>query len=78
MSQIQMEFERVRILPDGRVPREDAARFLGRKAKTLADWSSRGIGPMPRKVGGRVFYLLQDLEAYRDTGARAAGSGVAA
>jgi len=68
------EFEkvRVRILPDGRLSREDAAAFLGKKPKTLAEWQRLGLGPMPRKVGGRVFYNLQDIEAFRDTGARQA------
>lgn len=64
--------ETVRVLPDGRLPRQDAARFLGKQPKTLAEWSRLGIGPIPRKVGGRIFYRLEDLEAYRDTGARQA------
>lgn len=63
---------RVRILPDGRLSREDAAAFLGRRPKTLADWQRVGLGPMPWKIGGRVFYRLADLEAFRDTGARQA------
>lgn len=66
------EMVRVRILPDGRLSREDAATFLGKKPKTLAEWQRLGLGPMPRKVGGRVFYNLRDLETFRDTGARQA------
>jgi len=62
----------IRILPDGRVSRQDAAAFLGLRPKTLACWSGLGHGPKPRKVGGRVFYLLKDLEAFRDSGAREA------
>lgn len=62
----------VRVLPDGRVSRSDAAVYLGRSAKTLADWYSKGIGPRARKVGGRVFYFLADLEAFASTGAREA------
>lgn len=67
-----VEHVQVRVLPDGRVSRADAAAFLGYTPKTLACWSSLGLGPLPRKVGGRIFYLLKDLEAYRDTGAREA------
>ena len=67
-----VEHVRIRVLPDGRVSRADAAAFLGRSSKTLADWYSKGVGPRARKVGGRQFYLLCDLEAYRDTGAREA------
>lgn len=63
---------RIRVLPDGRVPRADAALFLGLATATMAAWSVRGLGPMPRRVGGRVFYYLRDLEAFRDSGARVA------
>lgn len=68
----RVEDIRVRVLPDGRVSRTDAAAFLGYAPKTLACWSGLGHGPMPRKIGNRVFYLLCDLEAFRDTGAREA------
>jgi hypothetical protein len=64
------ELVRVRVLPDGRVSRQDAAAYLGRRPKTLAEWQRLGLGPMPRKVGGRVFYRLEDLEAFRDFGSR--------
>jgi hypothetical protein len=63
---------KVRVMPDGRVTREDAAAFLGRKSKTLADWQRLGIGPRPRKIGGRVFYNIDDLKAFVATGAREA------
>jgi hypothetical protein len=68
----QIDEVRVRVLPDGRISRADAAAFLGLRPKTLADWKCRGLGPQPVRVGGRVFYRLADLEAFRDTGARAA------
>ena len=67
-----LEQVKVRVLPDGRVARDDAAVFLGLKSKTLAMWSGQGIGPLPRKTRSRVFYLLQDLEAFVATGAREA------
>lgn len=63
---------KVRVLPDGRVSRADAAAFLGVSPKTLAHWAMDGRGPMPRKVGGRIFYFRHDLEAFRDTGVREA------
>lgn len=68
-----MEYQTVRVLPDGRVTRSDAAVFLGYTPKTLAEYSRLGKGPRPRRVGGRIFYFLRDLEAFRDTGAREAG-----
>jgi hypothetical protein len=55
---------RVRILPDGRMARADAALYLGHQPKTLAMWSLQGRGPRSLKVGGRVFYFKEDLDAF--------------
>jgi len=55
---------RVRVLPDGRVSRNDAAAYLGRKPKTLAMWALERRGPKIIRVGGRCFYLLDDLRRY--------------
>jgi hypothetical protein len=55
---------RVRVLPDGRLTREDAAMYLGKSAKTLAMWAMTGKGPRSIRVGGRVFYYLRDLDAF--------------
>lgn len=63
---------KVRVLPDGRLSRADAAIFLGLKKKTLSDYQLRGVGPRPIRCGGRVFYYLRDLEAFIATGARQA------
>jgi hypothetical protein len=54
----------VRILPDGRMTRADAARYLGHAEKTLAMWALNGRGPRSVKVGGRVFYFQRDLDAF--------------
>ena len=50
--------------PDGRVSRGEAARFLGFKPKTLANWHRLGIGPKSVLVGGRRFYHVDELKAY--------------
>ncbi len=55
---------KVRILPDGRMTRKDAAAYLGRKSKTLAMWQLEGKGPQSVKVGGRRFYFKAVLDAY--------------
>ncbi len=60
----QVETVRVRVLPDGRLDRNNAAAYLGRSPKTLADWALKGIGPRVRKVGGRCFYLKDDLDSF--------------
>ena len=55
---------RVRVLPDGRMTREDAATYLGLKSKTLAMWAMEGRGPRTYRVGGRCFYFKHDLDLY--------------
>lgn len=59
-----LETTRVRILPDGRLSRRDAASYLGLAEKTLAMWALNGKGPRKVKVGGRVFYFKDDLDAF--------------
>jgi hypothetical protein len=52
----EVDIVRVRVLPDRRVSRHDAARILGRTPKTLAEWKTRGWGPRAIVVGGRIFH----------------------
>lgn len=59
-----VEQVRVRVLPDGRMTRQDAARYLGLAEKTLAMWTLTGRGPKWLKVGGRAFYFKTDLDAF--------------
>ncbi len=55
---------RVRVLPDGRMDRENAALYLGRATKTLAMWALQGRGPSSVKVGGRRFYYRAELDRF--------------
>ena len=55
---------RVRILPDGRLARRDAAAYLGVAEKTLAMWQLDGKGPPSVLVGGRRFYFKDGLDAF--------------
>jgi len=64
MEMVDFKTRRVIVLPDGRVDRKNAATFLGREPKTLAEWHSKGLGPRSFKVGGRRFYLLDDLREF--------------
>ncbi len=59
-----VEHVRVRILPNDRLNRENAARYLDRKPKTLAMWATEGKGPPAHKAGGRVFYFKKDLDEF--------------
>lgn len=67
---MDIEQVKVRVLPDGRIPRADAAKYLGLSPATLASWAVRGIGPRHRRVGSRSYYYLRDLEAFVSSGAR--------
>ena len=55
---------RVRVLPDGRLTRKDAAAYLGISRKTLAMWQLDGKGPRSVRVGGRRFYFKDELDAF--------------
>ena len=59
-----VEQVRVRMLPDGRMTRENAAHYLGHQPKTLAQWQLQRKGPPSVKVGGEVFYFKADLDAF--------------
>ena len=61
---LNVEQVKVRVLPDGRMTRRDAARYLGYSEKTLAMWAVDGKGPKFKTVGGRVFYFQRDLDAF--------------
>ena len=54
----------VRVLPDGRVSRFDAAAYLGLSAKTLRQWAVDGKHLKVVKVGGRCFYRLSELQSF--------------
>ena len=56
-------------LPDGRMDRASAARYLGYKPQTLAKWAMQGKGPR-YVLGGRIFYFLHDLDAFIQEGAQ--------
>jgi hypothetical protein len=66
-----VEQVRVRVLPDGRMTRDDAARYLGHSPKTLAQWQVYGKGPRSVRVAGRVFYYRDDLDTFIRGGAAA-------
>ncbi len=64
MDQNSVQEIRVRVLPDGRMSRIDAARYLGLKSKTLSMWALQGKGPPFVRVGGRVFYFQDELDQF--------------
>ena len=64
LVEAEVEPIRIRVLPDGRMDRENAAKYLGRKPKTLAMWQLEGRGPKSILVGGRRYYYRETLDAF--------------
>lgn len=56
-------------LPPRYMRTPEAARFLGLSDRTLEKHRTYGTGPTYRKLGGRVVYALEDLQAWADRGA---------
>ena len=48
----------------------DAAVHLGRSARTLEKHRCYGTGPPYRKLGGRIVYLITDLDVGAELGLR--------
>ena len=60
---IQVERVKVRLLPDGRMTRRDAAKYLGVAVKTVAMWDLENPARLASvKVGGRRFYYKDRLD----------------
>jgi hypothetical protein len=55
---------RVRVLPDGRMNRKDAAAYLGVTVQTLCNWANLGREPRAVVIGSRAFYYQTDLDRF--------------
>ena len=55
-------------LPPRYLRTPEAARFLGLSGRTLEKHRTYGTGPRYSKLGGRVVYGLEDLQAWVDAG----------
>ncbi len=56
-------------LPPRYLRTPEAARFLSLSGRTLEKHRTYGTGPAYRKLGGRVVYSIDDLQAWADRGA---------
>ncbi|WP_449255206.1 helix-turn-helix transcriptional regulator [Bosea sp. (in: a-proteobacteria)] len=57
------------ILPPRYLRTKEAAHFLSLSARTLEKHRTYGTGPAYRKLGGRVVYAVDDLQAWTERGA---------
>ncbi|TGQ89035.1 DNA-binding protein [Mesorhizobium sp. M8A.F.Ca.ET.208.01.1.1] len=56
-------------LPPRYLRTSEAAHFLSLSARTLEKHRTYGTGPAYRKLGGRVVYAVDDLQAWAQRGA---------
>lgn len=56
-------------LATGYLRTPEAARILGISPRTLEKYRCHGSGPTFRKLGGRVVYAIDDLQAWADQAA---------
>lgn len=56
-------------LPPRYLRTPEAARFLSLSGRTLEKHRTYGTGPAYRKLGGRVVYSIEDLQAWANRGA---------
>lgn len=61
-------------LPPRYLRTPEAARFVGLSLRTLEKHRTYGTGPRYAKLGGRVVYRLEDLQAWVERGIRASTS----
>ena len=61
-------------LPPRYLRTPEAARFLGLSGRTLEKHRTYGTGPRYSKLGGRVVYQIDDLQAWVTRGAKASTS----
>ena len=57
------------VLPPRFLRTKEAAEFLSLSSRTLEKHRTYGTGPAYRKLGGRVVYSIDDLQAWADRGA---------
>ncbi|GLK63752.1 helix-turn-helix domain-containing protein [Paracoccus methylovorus] len=62
------------LLPPRFLRTRDAADFLGLSPRTLEKHRTYGTGPLFRKLGGRVVYAIEELEAWAERGTVASTS----
>lgn len=55
-------------LPPRYLRTPEAARFLGLSPRTMEKHRTYGTGPAYRKLGGRVVYAVEDLQAWANRG----------
>lgn len=64
-----------RILAGGLFSEQALAVRYGKTVRTLQRWRAEGYGPSYLRIGGSIFYRMEDIEAF-EAGRRNTGGGV--
>jgi len=65
MLQVDLQSELKDTVTSDELSREEAAKYIGVKTQTLANWVTTGKVKIPfRKIRGKSTYLRSDLDAY--------------
>ncbi len=56
--------DEVKTLPDGRMNKNQAAKYIGVARGTLERYIRDGIGPRVTKLGGAVWFFKADIDAW--------------
>lgn len=51
-------------IEEGLVPESALAARYGKTVRALQRWRSKGYGPTFMRIGGSIFYRLEDIEAF--------------
>ena len=62
--------------PKALTPEQTSKRLGGVSVHTLANWRSQGTGPIYQKIGGRIMYLIEDIEAFEHSSRRKSTSEI--
>ncbi len=60
------------VLPERLLTPQEVSEWLGIPAKTLANWRSERVGPLPLRIGSHVRYRSVDVHVWLDERAAAA------
>lgn len=62
-----MNVIKVNVMPDGRISRKEAAKYIGVSCATMRTWDCIGRHPEYLKkitVSGRVYYMFDDIKLF--------------
>ncbi|MFY7700489.1 MAG: MerR family transcriptional regulator [Burkholderiaceae bacterium] len=50
--------------PENRVSKKELARYFSVDVRTISNWQVKGLLPQPKRVGGRFFWSVKEIEKF--------------